>query len=745
MKQVTEDYRSGAVSVLEVPAPLSRAGLVLVHTQASVISSGTERAAVRFGRENLLQKARSRPDLVRQVVDKVRADGLLNAYRAVHARLDVPFSLGYSSSGLVIEAGAGVDGFRVGDRVACAGVGHASHAEIVVVPRNLVVRVPDGVSFEDAAFATLGAIALQGLRVADLRLGERVFVIGLGLIGLLSVQLLKASGCRVLGFDPAPDRVALALELGANGAYPSAEAATEAVATFTEGRGADAVIVAAATASNGPIELAGECSRLKGRVVAVGDVGLDVPRRIYYEKELDLRVSRSYGPGRYDPVYEEHGIDYPYAYVPFTEQRNMEAFLQLVADGKVTPSRLITHRFPIAEAGRAYGLIAGEGNEPHLGLVLVYPPAPDLRRRVERPEGGLPHSPGASPDRATVKVDGGGLVGVGVIGAGNYARLVLLPAFKANAAARLIGVATSTGLSARHAAERFGFEFSATDAQQVIGDDRTQLVVIATRHGSHAALAKAALEAGKHVFVEKPLAINEEALRAVVDAAELAGRHLMVGFNRRFSPLIRRVSGEFRNHTQPLAMLYRINAGAIASSHWTQNPVEGGGRIIGEVCHFVDLMQYLCGSEPISVFAAPVGNRARASNRDGAVDDTVSTIIRFADGSVGSILYTACGDKAVAKEYLEVHGGGRTFILDDFRRARYTENGRTAVWRSAIKDKGQRAEVEALLIAVRDGGPAPIPLAEAVLTTLTSFRILDSLRLQREVPVGWSTAPGEKG
>ncbi len=734
MKQVTEDYRSGVISVADVAAPTCRPGYVLVHTRASVISPGTEGAAVRFGQESLLQKARSRPDLVRQVVDKVRADGLLHAYQVVQARLDVPLSLGYSSAGLVLEAGTAVDGCGVGDRVACAGAGYASHAEVVAVPRNLAVRVPGDVPFEDAAFATLGAVALQGLRVADVRVGERVVVLGLGLIGLLTVQLLKASGCRVLGFDPNPNRVALARELGADGAHeltPST-AAAEAVAKFTERHGADAVIIAAATPSNEPVELAGEWSRLKGRVVAVGDVRLDVPRRTYYQKELDLRVSRSYGPGRYDPTYEEHGIDYPYAYVPFTEQRNMETFLQLVAEGKVTPARLITHRFSIAEADKGYALIGGAAKEPYLGVVLTYPAEPDLRRRMPRGEVDQVKRPGTWTDRAPAATGAGGRVGVGLIGAGNYARQVLLPMLKANDAARLIGVGTSRGLSARHAAERFGFEFSATDVREVIGDDRVQLAVIATRHDSHAALAVAALRAGKHVFVEKPLAIDEEGLRLVVDAAGQAGRHLMVGFNRRFAPLIQMASDKFRGHARPLAMVYRVNAGAVPASHWTQDPEEGGGRIIGEACHFVDLLQYLCGSEPVSVFAAAVAGQ----------DDTVSITIRFADGSVGTILYFANGDKAVAKEYLEVHGAGRTFILEDFRRARYTENGRTSVWRSPVKDKGQKSELEALLQAINNGRPTPIPLEEAVLATLTTFRVLDSLRLGREVPVGWSKAPG---
>lgn len=722
MKQVIEDCRTGTIQVADVPAPKPRSGGGLIHTRASLISAGTEGAAIRFGRQSLLKKALSRPDLARQVIDKARSQGLRATFQTVQARLDLPLALGYSLAGDLLEVGPGCAGFRVGDRVACAGQGHASHAEVVTVPKNLMVRVPEGVSYEEAAFATVGAVALQGLRVGEVRVGERVVVLGLGLIGLLTVQLLKAAGCRVLGTDLNPARAALARELGANEATTlDAVGVAEAIDRFTHGRGADVVIITAATRSNAPIELAGEVARLRGRVVAVGDVRMEVPRRTYYEKELELRLSRSYGPGRYDPLYEEKGIDYPYAYVPFTEQRNMATFLDLVAEGKVTPGRLISHRFPIAEAERAYALIKGEVKEPYLGVLFTYPDAPDLRRTVPT-RAPAAVRPGPEPE-----------VRLGVIGAGNYARQMLLPRLKGMKEVELVGVATSRGLNAWDAGQRYGFQYAASDPRQILEDPRVNAVVIATRHDSHAALAQAALEAGKHVFVEKPLATNEEELRALVAAAEAAGRHLMVGFNRRFAPLVQRARQTFAHRSQPLSMLYRVNAGAVPASHWMQDASEGGGRIVGEVCHFVDLMQHLCGAAPVSVFAAAVGGET------GSVppEDVVTITLRFADGSIGTIHYFANGHRAVPKEHLEIYGGGRTFILEDFRHARSAAGPAVSRWKCRDQDKGQQAEIRAFVEAVRGGGPSPIPLSEAVLTTLTTFRALDSLRRFEELPVDW--------
>lgn len=722
VKHLVGEQSRGFFTLAEVPAPRATPRSVLVRTLVSVISSGTERAMVGFAGSNLLAKARQRPDLVRQVIERARSEGWRTTYRAAMTRLGVPLPLGYSLAGEVIEVGEGVQGLRSGDRVACAGAGYASHAELALVPKNLVVRVPPTVTDEDAAFSTLGAVALQGIRVCDVRLGERVVVIGLGILGLLSVQLLKAAGCQVLATDLNEQRVHVAGDLGADRAL-LLEALTlhEAVLGFTEGRGADAVIITAATKSNEPVELAGRIARLKGRVVVVGDVRMDVPRRVYYEKELELRVSRSYGPGRYDPNYEEQGIDYPYAYVPFTEQRNMETFLSLVAQGKVTPSRLITHRFPIEQARQAYALLRGKLGESYLAIALTYPNEPSKKRIIEI----------NTPRAQSVP----GQIGVALVGAGNYTRLTLLPALTRVKGVRLIAVSSARGLSAWDLARRYGFERASTDNEAITQDDRVQAILISTRHDSHAQLVAEALMAGKHVFVEKPLATTEEALRDLVEIAQRSSGYLMVGFNRRFAPLAQRAKAILKNRVQPLAMVYRINAGAVPPEHWTQDPQQGAGRIIGEVCHFVDFLQYLCGSPPVSVYAASIGRPAGAV----PAEDVVSVTLRFQDGSIGSIHYYANGDRAIPKEYIELYTQGTTLILDDFRSLRLARAGRIYRWDLRGQDKGHAAELQAFFDAVRSGSPTPIPLDEAVITTITTFRTLDSLRLGREVGVGWAT------
>lgn len=721
MKQVIQDYRHSKLYVDEVPVPLLKDRGAIVRTRCSVVSAGTERAVLEFASQGLVGKARSRPDLVKQVIRKIKSDGLVAAYKAARSRLDVPLALGYSSAGEILELGASVTGFKVGDRVACAGGGYASHAEIVYVPRNLMVKIPEGVSDEDAAFATIGAIALQGIRVADLRLGEKVVVIGLGLLGLLAVQLVKAAGCMVLGTDLNPDRVKLAVELGADlSTVTEPDNLKEAVMAFTSGRGADAVIITAATKSNAPTELAGEISRLKGRVVAVGDVGMNIPRRIYYPKELEYRISMSYGPGRYDPNYEEKGIDYPYAYVPFTEQRNMETFLQLVKEGKVTPSRLITHRFSILEAEKAYEMIKTEESDKYLGVVFTYPEESVVSRRVDLK---------VRKRRTTSE----GSVKLGMIGAGNYARLMLLPHLSRMKEVELVGVSTSTGISGKHVAKKYGFRFCATDNEEILKDKEINAVVIATRHNLHAELTMRALAFGKHVFVEKPLAINEEELARMIEVANNSNKLVMVGFNRRFAPLVVEAKRAFAGHAGPLSMIYRINAGAIPSDHWTQDPEEGGGRVIGEVCHFVDLLQFLCGAKPESVYAVAAGK-----GDSGLPEDNLSITIRFEDGSIGTIAYFSTGDRAIPKEYIEIYGEGKTFIIEDFRRARFASGGDIRVIRGIGQDKGQKAELLAFVEAVLGKRPAPIPFEELVYTTLATFRILDSVRERCELAVGWS-------
>lgn len=726
MNQVIQDYRHGKLYIDNVPAPLLKDRGAIVRTRCSVMSAGTERAVLEFASQGLVGKARSRPDLVKQVMRKVKSDGLVAAFKASMSRLDIPLALGYSSAGEIVELGSSMTGFKVGDRVACAGGGYASHAEIVYMPRNLVVKVPEGVSDEEAAFATIGSIALQGVRVADLRLGEKVAVIGLGLLGLLAVQILKASGCTVLGTDLNPERVKLALEFGADSAViTEPDTLREAVLALTSGRGADAVIITAATNSNAPTELAGEISRLKGRVIAVGDVGMNIPRRVYYPKELEYRISMSYGPGRYDPSYEEKGVDYPYAYVPFTEQRNMETFLQLVKEGKVTPSRLITHRFPILEAEKAYEMIKTEESRGYLGVIFTYPAETSVKRRVDVKTGERESAPEDS-------------VRLGMIGSGNYAKLMLLPHLSRMKDVELAGVCTSTGMSGKHVAEKYGFGFCATDNEEIFSSKNINAVVIVTRHNLHAELTMRALSSGKHAFVEKPLATTEDELARLVEAARATDRLVMVGFNRRFAPLVVEARKAFAGHSGPLSMIYRVNAGAIPGVHWTQDLEEGGGRVIGEVCHFVDLLQFLCGAPAVTVYAV-----AAETSDAGTPEDNLSITIRFADGSVATIAYFSTGDKAIPKEYLEIYGDGKTFVLDDFRRARYASGGAVRVLKGRGQDKGQAAELAAFTNAVLGKGPVPIPFAELVNTTLTTFRILDSVRQRREVPVDWSMEPAE--
>lgn len=698
--------RTGVLTVADVPPPSVRPGHLLVRTAASLISAGTEKSKVDLGKKSLLGKARERPDLVKKVLDKVKSEGLASTFTAVKAKLDTAIAMGYSAAGTVVEVGSGVDGFSVGDRVACAGAGFASHAEMISVPKNLCVRIPDGVSFDAASFGTLGAIALQGVRLAAPTLGEAFVVIGLGLLGQITIQILRANGCRVFGVDTDESKFELAKELGAEMCVAPAGAAGK-VERWSRGRGADAVLITAATKSNDPIDLAGEVSRLKGRVVVVGLVGMDVPRETYYERELTLQMSMSYGPGRYDAEYEERGHDYPFEYVRWTEGRNIEAFLDLIANGSIDIERLITHRFGIEQGEAAYKLIEGEASEPYLGIVLQYDGEKPLERTISLKA--------ASSSSAAVRV--------GMIGAGTYARKFLLPNFK-SCGVDFRNIATASGLSANDVGAQYGFASCVSDAAQVIEEADTNLIVIATRHNSHASLSQLALENGKHVFVEKPLAMNDGQLDGVVSAAQSSAGRLMVGYNRRFSPSAKMAAEFFASRQTPLSILYRVNAGRIPSDSWIQDPVEGGGRIVGEVCHFIDLMQYLTGSLTTRVFAESVASR----DSEIAAADSVFITLKFADGSNGTIAYLAEGDKALAKERIEIFGEGKSCVIDDFRRVSMFSGGRETSKKSLGQDKGQAAEVKALCDLVKNGGDPPISLGDLVSTTRATFRILDSLR-----------------
>ncbi|MGD2252863.1 MAG: bi-domain-containing oxidoreductase, partial [Anaerolineales bacterium] len=671
---------------------------------------------------------------------KARRDGILSTFDAVRNRLDQPFAPGYSCAGTVIEVGEQVSEFEVGGRVACAGGGYASHAEVVAVPRNLVVALPEHVDFESAAFTTLGAIALQGLRLAEIKLGEVVAVIGLGLLGQLTIQMLKASGCLVAGMDLNLERTELARRMGADAAVSAADEFAAVCAGLSKGRGVDVVLITADTKSNQPVELAGEIARDKGVVVAVGMVGMTIPRKPYYEKELDFRISRSYGPGRYDPEYEEKGRDYPIGYVRWTEKRNMQAFVQLLAEGKIDVKPLITHRFPIEQAVSAYDLIDGKTDEAFLGVLITYPAEPDLTRQVRL----LPKT------KAQLTT---GPIAIGLLGAGNFARATLLPAIQKVRALERIGVCDASGVIARSAGRKYSFRYCTTDQGELLSDPDINTILIATRHNLHASQVLAALKAGKHVFCEKPLCLNEEELSEIVRSwnairlerapksgkgeAEPGGPRsplLMVGYNRRFAPMSVPLKAFFDKLHEPLVMNYRVNAGRIASDHWLQDPEQGGGRIVGEVCHFVDLFSFLTEAAPIRVHASALPNVGRY------FDDNVALTLEFSDGSVGSIVYAAGGDSAFPKERLEAFGGGGVAVLDDFRRLELVRHGRKKVVKAPLrKDKGHRAELEALAKAVQQGGPAPIAFESLVATTLTTFRALESLRLREPVEVNLSS------
>ena len=716
MKQLFLDPKAGSTKVVNLPEPALRPGTLLVRNACSVISPGTERNALRLARGSYLSTARARPDLVRRVVDTVRREGVLAAYRKVQSRMSQLQALGYSCAGTVTTVGEGAGGyFREGDRVACAGAGHASHGEVVCVPMNLAARIPEEVPFEAAAFATLGAIALHGVRQSEPALGERFAVIGLGVMGLLTVQLLRAAGARVIAFDLQPELAERALRLGTESA--SAGPVDDQVAAaldWTEGVGVDGVIVAAAATSDDPMTAAAGMCRDRGRVTALGLVPFSLPREIAYEKELDLRIARSCGPGRYDPRFEESGFDYPIGYVRWTETRNLEAFLQLVAEKKVTPLALITHRFGIEEATRACELLLS-GATPHpLGILISYPegvPLPLPRKSPAQAVIPLPRPPVARAVRD-------GQVRIGFIGAGAFARSTLLPLLKRQPAVRLCSVITAHGMTALEAQRRFGFERVGTDVEALISDPEVPLIFIATRHDLHASLVVRALQAGKHVFVEKPLALNEDQLRQVEEAAGNSPGMLMVGFNRRFSPHATAIRQAFRGRSS-LMMSYRVSAEPLVAGHWLSDPARGGGRIIGEMCHFIDLLSFLTGDEAI------VSVQARTIGRSRGPAEDVAALLSFSDGSLGQILYTVRGSQLIGKEWLEVHAGGASAVLKEFRVCRLSRGRRMVRFRGS--GKGHLEELAVLLDAVRKGGPAPIPLEVLSRVTRATFSVQAAL------------------
>lgn len=717
MKQILQNFRSGELRVEDVAAPLLKPGHVLAQTLYSVVSAGTERHTVDFAQKGLLAKARARPDLVRKVVAQARTEGAAAAYQIARARLDDWRPLGYSSAGRVLQVGQGVTGFAAGDLVVCAGAGCANHAEIVCVPKNLAARVPEGIDPRQAAFATLGAIALHGIHRAQLSPGESVGVIGLGLIGQLAALLLKQYNFPVLGTDVNPAQVERARALGI-AAVTTADAAAHAKAS-SGGAGLDAVLVTAAAASSDPVRLAGEMCRMRGRVSAVGLVGMEVPRQLYYDKELDFFVSRSYGPGRYDPLYEEQGQDYPIGYVRWTEQRNLQEFVRLLGSGlNVEP--LITHTAPLRDAPAVYDMILkNPRREYFLGVLFQYPAEPARATRIDLPAPLL---------RTQKTLDA---VSLGVIGVGQYARATLLPELNKMQDVRIRALCSATGRAAHGQARASGAAYATSDYREMLQDAAIDAVVIATRHNLHAPMALEAIQCGKHVFLEKPPALNRQELQALAAALCAApAARFMVGYNRRFSTHARALQRALAALPKPYVMHYRVNAGALEPSSWVHDPLEGGGRLVGEVCHFVDLLQFLAGAAPVRVRAQSVGGDTEAAR----LQDNVNLQIAFADGSVGNILYTSLGARTLAKERVEVFAGGMCFVIDNFKQT--TLYG-TSVKRqgSGRQDKGQGAMLREFITAVRQGAAAPIPLDEIVRDSLVTFAAVESLTSGEPLPV----------
>jgi predicted dehydrogenase/threonine dehydrogenase-like Zn-dependent dehydrogenase len=708
MKQVLQNLSTGETAIVDVPVPQLRSRHVLVRSSCSLLSPGTERMLVEFGRAGWVDKARKQPDKLLQVFEKARTDGVLPTLDAVRGKIDQPLPLGYCNVGTVEAVGAGVSEFDVDDRV----VSNGAHAELVLSPANLCARIPDTVSDIDASFVPLGAIALQGIRLAAPTLGECFVVTGLGIIGLLTVQLLRAQGCRVLALDTDGGKVELARAFGAESVMlAEGDDPVASAMSFSRGRGVDGVLLTLATNCSKPVSDAAKMCRKRGRVVLIGVAGLKLKRADFYEKELSFQVSCSYGPGRYDADYEGKGRDYPLGHVRWTAQRNFEAVLDMLASGAVHMDRLITHRVAFNRAEDAYELLSS-GREPYLGIVLEYERNRDRTSTVALKAVAHKTAEPAQNPR------------ISVIGAGNYAARVLAPNLVA-AGASMRMIASLGGVSATHYGRKFGFEAATTDPSMLLKDEQTDAVVVATRHDSHAGYARSALEASKHVFVEKPLALTLAQLDEICETYNAIGSSiLMVGFNRRFAPHTRKVRELLAQTPAPKSFIITVNAGAIPLDHWTQRSDEGGGRIVGEACHFIDLMRHLAG-HPIRDFTA---TRMSPPSEAGRNDDKASITLTFTDGSFGTIHYLANGSRSFPKERVEVFCDGRILQIDNFRRLRawgWKRFMRMNLWR---QDKGQRACAGAFVAAVKKGGPAPIPSEELFEVSRIAIEVADALR-----------------
>jgi polar amino acid transport system substrate-binding protein len=711
MLQVLQYQKSGEIVVEELPDPQCPENGILVQTQYSLISAGTERASVEKAQSSLIERIKKQPDDVKMVFDFIKKEGIVSTFNRVQAKLDSYKSLGYSASGIVIESGC--KEFSPGDRVACAGAGYANHAELITIPKNLAVKIPDNVDMQDAAYTTLGSIAMQGIRQTEPKIGETITVIGLGLIGLLTVQMLKANGCRVIGLDINSELFEKAKNCGSDLILPSKSESVDSIKAFTRGMLCDSVIITAATSSNQPLELAFDICRKKGKVIIVGAVGMDIKRGPFYTKEIDLKISCSYGPGRYDSSYEELGNDYPYSHVRWTENRNMQAILDLISLNKLDVKLLTTHTFNLNDASKAYDIITGKTQEKYLGILLKYNEVQTNKK-----------------PRVTIKETiNSSDITAGFIGLGSFAQNHLIPHIKKSGIA-LAGVANQTAPSSKSAAEKNGFAYFAANPNEIINDSKTNLIFCASRHDSHADIVTNALKSGKAVFVEKPLAINENELQNIITAANSDTPKLMVGFNRRFSKSFTTINDFFAKRTYPLTMIYRINAGFIPKDSWVQQPQQGG-RIIGEVCHFIDTMSFLAKALPVKVFAESISSDASNLMID---RDNVSITVKFADGSVGTVIYTASGDSSLDKEYFEAHCERSSAIMNNFERVDLFKSGT----KNSLKmdgTKGINNEVAEFIDAVKTGKKMPINFSEIITVTRATFASIESLETGKAIQI----------
>lgn len=704
MRQISQNYKSGIIEIAEVPVPKCHKDGVIVKTVYSLVSMGTESMKVESGKMNLVQKAQAKPEQVKQVIETVKQLGLTAAYRKVMNKLDSLTPLGYSLSGVVVEAGANVRSLKVGDRVAAGGGNYATHAEYNYIPENLCVRLEERTDMRYASMATVAAIGIQGLRQAELQFGESIAIVGMGLIGQLMLQIAKASGLRVMAIDINEDRVKLALEHGAvAGAVPGKDDIEAAAKSFTEGYGVDALFLASGTKSNEPIITASKIVRDRGRVVDIGITTMDVPWQPYYDKELRLIMSRSYGPGRYDPLYEEHSIDYPFSYVRFTEQRNMRTFTNMVKDSLLDLEYIITAEKPFDESAEFYNSIM-QNKGAHLAVVFGYPQSGKIERVVE-----------------IKKNEAFKSVRIGLVGAGNFAKTMLLPDLFRMKDITPVAISTSTGLSSADTAKKFGFAKASTDSEEIFSDKDINLVMIATRHASHASLIVRGLQAGKFVYCEKPPALNAEELDAIKKAYSSSSGSLFVGYNRRFSSFIVKMKELFESSEGPKHLYYRINAGYLEKSSWYNDPDEGN-RIIGECGHFVDTAMYLVGSRPKAVTGVSTGT----SRKDVGTKENMNIIIEFEDGSVADILYFTFGEKSMPKEYIEMSSNMKSAVMDNFKSlALYTAGKKNSV-NVGKKDKGHPKEMEILVKTVKGEAVNPFSMNDICLVSEITFKAIES-------------------